>query len=98
VADDALPIDVQDDGWGSADEGSGLVGLFERVQAGEGTLSLSSPPDQAPRSRRCRVVTRDRSGGDFGEEEAGRDRRVLARMDDDRVLGLQRDGDGAGGG
>lgn len=46
MADDALLIDVQDDGSGSADEGSGLVGLFERVQAGEGTLSLSSPPDQ----------------------------------------------------
>jgi FixJ family two-component response regulator len=48
VTDDALLIDVQDDGRGGAyaGKGSGLMGLFDRVQAAEGTLSLSSPPGQ----------------------------------------------------
>jgi signal transduction histidine kinase len=48
ATDDALLIDVQDDGRGGADaaKGSGLVGLFDRVQAAAGTLSLSSQPGQ----------------------------------------------------
>jgi signal transduction histidine kinase len=48
VTDDALLIDVQDDGRGGAHaaKGSGLVGLFDRVQAADGTLRLSSPSGQ----------------------------------------------------
>ncbi|WP_164842568.1 GAF domain-containing protein [Actinoplanes solisilvae] len=45
-AEDAgLSIEVRDDGIGGADplRGSGLTGLSDRVQAAEGTLTLSSP-------------------------------------------------------
>jgi signal transduction histidine kinase len=40
-----LVIEVRDDGNGGADpaRGSGLTGLLDRVEAGEGTLRLSSP-------------------------------------------------------
>jgi signal transduction histidine kinase len=48
VAIDAgvLRIDVTDDGAGAADpaRGTGLMGLFDRVEAGEGTLAITSPP------------------------------------------------------
>lgn len=41
----ALVIEVIDDGPGAADAlGSGLVGLRQRVEALDGTLSISSPP------------------------------------------------------
>jgi signal transduction histidine kinase len=42
---DRLVIEVRDDGDGGADPagGTGLVGLLDRVEAGNGTLSLSSP-------------------------------------------------------
>lgn len=43
---DRLEVLVRDDGRGGADlgQGSGLVGLVDRVEATEGTLELSSPP------------------------------------------------------
>jgi signal transduction histidine kinase len=41
-----LVIDVRDDGDGGADadRGTGLVGMLDRVEASDGTLTLSSPP------------------------------------------------------
>ncbi|MEV4702810.1 sensor histidine kinase [Actinoplanes sp. NPDC049316] len=43
---DRLAIDVSDDGHGGADEdgGSGLTGIRRRVDALDGTLTLTSPP------------------------------------------------------
>ena len=48
VEDGALEIEVRDDGRGGADAdaGSGLLGLRDRVEAGEGTLSISSAPGE----------------------------------------------------
>jgi signal transduction histidine kinase len=46
IADDVLLVDVSDDGVGGARlEGSGLVGLCDRLAAVEGILRLVSPPD-----------------------------------------------------
>jgi signal transduction histidine kinase len=44
--DDALRVEVRDDGCGGADPaaGSGLLGLRDRVEAIGGTMSLTSPP------------------------------------------------------
>jgi len=41
-----LVLDVRDDGSGGADpaRGSGLTGLLDRVEAGDGVLTISSPP------------------------------------------------------
>lgn len=41
-----LVIDVRDDGRGGADarDGTGLTGLLDRVEAGNGTLTVTSPP------------------------------------------------------
>ncbi|CAA9518239.1 MAG: hypothetical protein AVDCRST_MAG30-2894 [uncultured Solirubrobacteraceae bacterium] len=46
VEDDRLVVVVRDDGAGGADPGagSGLTGLFDRVEAGDGTLVVESPP------------------------------------------------------
>jgi PAS domain S-box-containing protein len=46
--DDALVVEVQDDGVGGAhaSTGSGLSGLADRVGAADGSLSVSSPPGQ----------------------------------------------------
>ena len=46
VDDGALRVDVRDDGRGGADpaEGSGLLGLRDRVEAIGGTMRLTSPP------------------------------------------------------
>ncbi|WP_084959676.1 CHASE3 domain-containing protein [Thermoactinospora rubra] len=46
--DGVLHLQVRDDGVGgaSAEEGSGLVGLADRVEALEGTLTVLSPPGQ----------------------------------------------------
>ena len=48
VAVDAhtLLIDIRDDGVGGADPagGTGLTGLFDRVEASDGTLTVTSPP------------------------------------------------------
>ncbi|MEV6492837.1 ATP-binding protein, partial [Actinoplanes sp. NPDC051633] len=45
VADDRLLLEVTDDGRGGADpaNGSGLVGLADRVAAVDGTVAVSSP-------------------------------------------------------
>jgi signal transduction histidine kinase/putative methionine-R-sulfoxide reductase with GAF domain len=45
LSGDVLVLDVRDDGTGGADatRGTGLTGLLDRVEAGEGTLTLSSP-------------------------------------------------------
>ena len=42
----ALRVEVRDDGRGGADpaEGSGLLGLRDRVEAIGGTMQLTSPP------------------------------------------------------
>ncbi len=42
----ALSIDVRDDGSGGADpaHGTGLTGLLDRVEASDGTLTITSPP------------------------------------------------------
>jgi signal transduction histidine kinase len=41
-----LSITVHDDGCGAADpaHGTGLTGMLDRVEAGEGTLTITSPP------------------------------------------------------
>ena len=46
IAGGSLSIEIRDDGAGGADPaaGTGLTGLFDRVEASEGTLSVSSPP------------------------------------------------------
>jgi signal transduction histidine kinase len=51
IADERLLIDVEDDGCGGADarRGSGLVGLFDRVEAREGKLTITSLPGQGTR-------------------------------------------------
>jgi signal transduction histidine kinase len=45
VNGDHLDIEVRDDGTGRADPGlgSGLTGLFDRVEASDGALVISSP-------------------------------------------------------
>ena len=46
VSGRALSIDVSDNGAGGADarHGTGLTGLLDRIEAANGTLTLSSPP------------------------------------------------------
>jgi signal transduction histidine kinase len=48
VDDGNLHIEVHDDGVGGADlaRGSGLAGLFDRVEASNGTLAITSPQGQ----------------------------------------------------
>lgn len=48
VAGDVVRVEIRDDGVGGADPGggSGLTGLFDRVDAGGGRLRISSPPGQ----------------------------------------------------
>ncbi|TMR08306.1 HAMP domain-containing protein [Nonomuraea turkmeniaca] len=48
LEDEVLRLEVRDDGVGgaAAGEGSGLVGLADRVEALGGTLTVLSPPDQ----------------------------------------------------
>ena len=47
---DALVVEVLDDGIGGADEdGSGLRGLADRIEAIGGTLALESPPGAGTR-------------------------------------------------
>ncbi|HEY0813132.1 MAG TPA: GAF domain-containing protein [Pseudonocardia sp.] len=43
---DTVVIDVRDDGVGGADptRGTGLTGLLDRIDAAEGTLTITSPP------------------------------------------------------
>jgi signal transduction histidine kinase len=45
---DAIELTIRDDGVGGADptRGSGLVGLHDRVEAIEGTISVDSPPGE----------------------------------------------------
>jgi len=44
-------VDIEDDGVGGADpaRGSGLRGLFDRVQALDGQLTVESPPGRGTR-------------------------------------------------
>lgn len=46
LSDGAVRVEVSDDGVGGAraDDGSGLTGLFDRVEARGGTLDVRSPP------------------------------------------------------
>ena len=73
VDDEHLDIQVADDGVGGADphRGSGLTGLLDRVEAGNGSLVLTSPPGNGT-TLRVRLpidagVSRERrsSGFDF---------------------------------
>jgi signal transduction histidine kinase len=59
--DGGLHISVRDDGVGGADprQGSGLIGLIDRVEAMGGTISLSSPTGRA---LRCWSTSRSRAG------------------------------------
>jgi signal transduction histidine kinase len=43
---DTLAVEIRDDGVGGADpaRGTGLTGLFDRVDAAEGALTITSPP------------------------------------------------------
>ena len=43
---DTLVVEVHDDGVGGADlaGGTGLTGLLDRVEANEGSLTVTSPP------------------------------------------------------
>ena len=51
VAGGALRLSISDDGVGGADPagGSGLIGLKDRVEAADGTLTLQSPPGRGTR-------------------------------------------------
>jgi signal transduction histidine kinase len=51
VADGTLCLSVVDDGVGGADpsEGSGLIGLKDRVEALGGTIAVASPPGSGTR-------------------------------------------------
>ena len=46
AADGSLSIDVRDDGAGGADpeQGTGLTGLLDRIEANDGSLTITSPP------------------------------------------------------
>jgi signal transduction histidine kinase len=48
LRDGALHVSIRDDGVGGADpsQGSGLLGLIDRVQALGGTIAVKSPPGQ----------------------------------------------------
>jgi len=48
VVDHAVRVSVRDDGAGGADptQGSGLVGLRDRVEALDGTITISSAPGE----------------------------------------------------
>jgi signal transduction histidine kinase len=48
VRDGALHLSIRDDGVGGADpsQGSGLLGLIDRVEALGGTIAVTSPPGQ----------------------------------------------------
>jgi signal transduction histidine kinase len=48
VRGNVLQLSVRDDGLGGADpgEGTGLIGLKDRVEAIGGTLTVHSPPGQ----------------------------------------------------
>jgi signal transduction histidine kinase len=88
VADEgALRVCVRDDGRGGAaiGDGSGLVGLVDRVEAFSGQITLHSPPGKAPPwklTSRCREATRPRpvatridlSGWCWEREDAGESR------------------------
>jgi signal transduction histidine kinase len=51
VEHDALEVQVRDDGVGGArPEGSGLVGLADRLAAVDGRLEIESPADGEPLS------------------------------------------------
>ncbi len=58
LSDDAVVLEVSDDGAGGADssKGSGLRGLSDRVAAVDGTLEVHSPPGRGTRLS-CRIPT-----------------------------------------
>ena len=58
--DDVLIVQVRDDGAGGADPrgGSGLTGLFDRVEASDGTLEVESPTGGGTTLRATLPVTR----------------------------------------
>ena len=60
VRDARLFVVVRDDGVGGADpsRGSGLIGLIDRIEAADGTLTVISPPAEAPPcTSSCRSAT-----------------------------------------
>jgi PAS domain S-box-containing protein len=53
-SDEQLTIEIQDDGVGGAApgaDGSGLSGLYDRIAALDGTLTVDSPPERGTRLR-----------------------------------------------
>ena len=60
AGDDVLVVEVRDDGAGGADPvaGSGLTGLFDRVEASDGTLVVESPAGGGTTLRATLPVTR----------------------------------------
>ena len=62
--DGTLTLMVRDDGVGGADpgEGSGLVGLQDRVEALGGSITIDSPAEPAPASRSHSRSDRARPG------------------------------------
>jgi len=51
VIDGSVQLSISDDGVGGADlaDGSGLIGLKDRVEAAGGTLTVKSPPGKGTR-------------------------------------------------
>ena len=58
--DDALRIEIADDGTGGADtsKGTGLLGLRDRAEADGGTLVVISPPGRGTRDHRDAAARR----------------------------------------
>jgi signal transduction histidine kinase len=64
-ASERLVVVVADDGRGGADpdDGSGLRGLIDRVEAHGGTISIDSPPGGGTRVRAELSLSHDQPGG-----------------------------------
>jgi signal transduction histidine kinase len=69
ASDGTLHVQVRDDGVGGADlaRGSGLIGLWDRIEALGGTFAMDSPQGEG-RTVSCQLLHRD----------AGRVKRLLS--------------------
>jgi signal transduction histidine kinase len=79
--DSVLRVSIRDDGVGGADpsEGSGLIGLRDRVEALGGTMEITSPPGAAPRST---SASRSRVSRSRADRRPGRELRSGRRAVD----------------